>query len=183
MNLTGQIQGMAKDLETGETLITFKTKNNVGDEVNELKGKDLDITVDVKREKRSKDANAYMWQLCTLIADRLNDSKDTIYKQTILETNVFQDLALEDKAVKTFIHVWEHYGLGYQTQILYEEDGHTCIRAYYGSSDYNTKQMSRLISLLEEDAKALGITILSEREKSLLLEEYYKKWEAKTNDK
>ncbi|MFQ8836333.1 MAG: hypothetical protein ACLR8L_00235 [Oscillospiraceae bacterium] len=35
------------------------------------------------------------------------------------------------------------------------------IRAYYGSSRYNAKQMGRIIDLVVEDAKDLGIETLT----------------------
>jgi hypothetical protein len=43
---------------------------------------------------------------------------------------------------------------------------------YYGSSVYDTKQMSDLIDHLIQDCKALDIDAMSERERSLLLEEW-----------
>jgi hypothetical protein len=38
------------------------------------------------------------------------------------------------------------------------------IRAYYGSSTYNTKQMSRLIDAIVEDCKEMDIETLTPRE-------------------
>lgn len=46
--------------------------------------------------------------------------------------------------------------------------------SYHGSSVYDTKQMSRLIDNLIQDAKAVGLETMSERERSLLLTEWGK---------
>lgn len=44
------------------------------------------------------------------------------------------------------------------------------MRAYNGSSSYDTKQMSRLIDYVVQDAKSLDIETMTDRELSLLKE-------------
>ncbi len=60
---------------------------------------------------------------------------------------------------KTLRHAWEMLGTGWITeQVDYMPDGtNVVVRCYYGSSQYNTKQMSRLIDNLVQDCKAVGI--------------------------
>lgn len=53
--------------------------------------------------------------------------------------------------------------------------GYKLVFAYEGSSQYDTLQMSRFIDHLIQDAEALGIDTLSDREKSLLLEDWHEK--------
>ena len=55
-----------------------------------------------------------------------------------------------------------------------EEDagGSVILRAYYGSSTYNRKQMAALIDLVVQDCKQLGIETLTERELSLLCDRW-----------
>lgn len=184
MNITGQLHSITKDLASGELLITFSTKNIVGEEVNELKDKPLAIKVAAQKGKRSNSANAYMWALCEEISKKMVISYIEVYRKGIKDIGLFQDFVLQTKAVSTFNHIWEAYGTGWFTEEVYKlPKDFVVIRAYYGSSEYNTAQMSRLIKLLEEDAKALGITIISEKEKALLLDNYQKKWEEKQNVK
>ena len=45
-------------------------------------------------------------------------------------------------------------------------------RVYKGSSEYDTREMSILIDGIIDEAKALDIEVISEREKSLLLQEW-----------
>ena len=47
--------------------------------------------------------------------------------------------------------------------------GYKKVFAYYGSSKYDTKEMSRLIDNLMQDAEALGL-VVDQREASLLKE-------------
>ena len=49
-------------------------------------------------------------------------------------------------------------------------EGYTNVRNFYGSSAYDKAQMSRLIDLIVQEAKQLGVETLSESEKALLLE-------------
>lgn len=56
----------------------------------------------------------------------------------------------------------------------FAEDGcRVVIRAYYGSSVYDTKRMSRILDAVIQDAKEMGIETLGERELSLLKEEWH----------
>lgn len=57
-------------------------------------------------------------------------------------------------------------GTGWITeQVDFEADGdHVRVRRYYGSSTYNTRQMSRLIDNLVQDCKAVGVETLTPAE-------------------
>lgn len=70
---------------------------------------------------------------------------------------------------------WERLGIGWPTeQIDYEQDGeHIVIRAYYGSSVYSRKQLSRVIDNLIQDAKAVGIETMPPAQ----LESMMREWE------
>lgn len=49
-------------------------------------------------------------------------------------------------------------GLGWQTDTIPSKlEGCTNVVLYYGSSTYDTEQMSRLIDIVVQDCKALGI--------------------------
>lgn len=113
------------------------------------------------RSKRSLNANAYMWVLTDKIASKLRTTKDEVYRKYIREVGVFRDLSINDEAVDTFIKAWGMHGTGWIAEKLdYGEiDGYSTIRAYYGSSVYSTKQMTRLIDMVVEDAVSLGIEV------------------------
>ena len=105
------------------------------------------------REKRSLDANKYAWALLSKLADELNTTKEELYLQKVTLT--------QDEA-KTFRVAWEMLGTGWPTeQVDFDKDGdRVVVRSYYGSSTYNTKQMSRLIDSIVEDAKEIGVETL-----------------------
>jgi hypothetical protein len=68
-------------------------------------------------------------------------------------------------------------GVGWPTeQVDYSPSGReVIIRAYYGSSQYSTRQMSRLIDMAVEDAKDLGIEVLTPMELERMKEEWGKR--------
>lgn len=135
-----------------------------------------DAEIKQHREKRSLDANAMMWSLLDKLADVLHTSKEELYLQKVRESGIFKDFHLTEDEYKTFKVAWEALGTGWPTeQVGYTPDGERLvIRAYYGSSRYNTKQMSRLLDSVVEDCKEQDIEVLTERELSLLKEEWGK---------
>lgn len=121
-----------------------------------------DCEIKEHREKRSLDANAYCWTLLDKLADALRTTKEELYLQKVREVGPFKDFCLTDGEAKTFRHAWEKLGTGWPTEVVdYHRDGdRQVVRAYYGSSTYNSKRMSRLIDSIVEDCKAVGIETL-----------------------
>lgn len=129
--------------------------------------KDHDVRVEIKkwRKKRSLDANAYAWVLIDKIAQATGIPKTEVYRQAIREIGGVSDIvAVPDNAVDKFREGWSKQGIGWQTEILDSKPGFKRIVVYYGSSTYDTKQMSALIDSLVQDAQALGIETLPPHE-------------------
>jgi hypothetical protein len=133
-------------------------------------GKTYTITVKEKKKARSLNANRYLWVMCQQLAEALGTTKLDIYQQAIRDIGVFRQVEINEKAVDTLIHSWKMHGDGWVAdRVDYtENEGFVLVNLYYGSSTYNTKQMSRLIDNVVQDCKALDIETLSERELSLL---------------
>lgn len=122
------------------------------------------------KEKRSKNANSYLWELLGKLQDKLIIPKEDLYKNYIREIGAFDTLAIKNEAVETFVREWNARGLGYQVELITSNDVVTEIAIYYGSSAYNTKQMSNLIELVVEDCKEQEIETKSEEEIRSLIE-------------
>lgn len=113
------------------------------------------------RAKRSLDANAYMWVLCDKIADVINNDKETVYRDAIKHVGVFKDIAIVEDGAESFIDLWTEKGTGYFTETFDSKlDGCKRIRLYYGSHKYDSKEMSRLIDYIVQEAKDLNIETL-----------------------
>lgn len=174
MKIKGKIYGITKDILSGQRLLTVAYEGEIGEEINDLAGKEISVEIKPYRKKRSLNANKYMWELCSQIGEKVELPANEIYRDAITQMNVFKYFMLTQNEASTFKQVWEDKGTGWITdQVDYDEDGdRVVIRAYYGSSTYNTKQMSRLIDWLVEEAKELGITVISEQERTLLIDNW-----------
>lgn len=166
--LSGQIKDLSFDFRTGQANLTLSINEkqetmNMFDELREAEK--LTIKIDKYRKKRSLNANAYFWKLCGDLAEKLSDEKVTytkeeIYLKSIKEIGVYKDFEnLSPSDARTLRHAWEMLGTGWITeQVDFMPDGvNAVVRCYYGSSQYNTKQMSRLIDNIVQDCEAVGI--------------------------
>lgn len=114
------------------------------------------------KEKRSNDANAYCWVLCKKIADVIGNTKEDVYREHIKAVGTFEIMPIKDEAVDRFISIWQDKGYGWLCEVFSKSkiDGYTNVIAYYGSSSYNTKEMSILIDDIIYQAKELDIETL-----------------------
>ena len=105
------------------------------------------------------DANAYCWVLIDKIAQKLGLTKEEVYRNAIREIGGVSELICTQKAaVETLCKSWESRGLGWQTETMPSKlKGCVNVVLYYGSSVYDSRQMSALIDHLVQDAEALGI--------------------------
>lgn len=152
--------------------LTLEVDGDFRETYEDLKDCDCDLRLKRYRHKRSTNANAYCWQLINQIADLINSTAEDVYREAIRRVGVFQDVELTEKAAKTMQHIWHEHGIGWMTEKVDDTENGVLIRFYYGSSVYNTKQMSRLIDDIVTDAKELGIETKTPNELSLLKSEW-----------
>lgn len=128
--------------------------------------KEYILEIKEKKQRRSLDANAYFWTLCGKLAEATRIAKTDIYRSYIKEIGGNSDMVcVQNKAVEAFRSAWESHGMGWVTEVLPSKlEGCTNIICYYGSSTYDTAQMSRLIELAVQDCKENGIETLTPNE-------------------
>ena len=177
LELTGKISGVSFSYETGNPMVTFEMqeKKSALDMVDTLRYYDkLQIKVGKFRNKRSLDANAYCWTLISKLSEKLNVPKSEVYRAAIKEIGGNSDtVCVQDKAVQSLREGWERNGVGWQTETMPSRlDGCTNVILYYGSSTYDTAQMSRLINNIVEECKQQGIETRSAEELGSLLSQW-----------
>lgn len=177
-DLTGKIENVSFDYFSGKTLVTFSLNETYSarEMIDELQNcEKLSIKIDQYKEKRSLDANRYFWKILGDVAEAMRTNKNELYLKYVQECGPYKDFVLTEQEAKTFRHAWSKLGTGWPTeQVDYDEDGNRLIiRAYYGSSVYNTKQMSRLIDLVVQDAKSLGIETMTPAELERLKDDWH----------
>lgn len=175
--LTGRIANVSVDYFSGKPLVTFQLneQQNAKDMVDDLKGEEkLTLKVGKFTKKRTLDANAYCWTLISKLAEKLNIPKEDIYRNAIKEIGGNSDVVcVQEKAVNSLCDAWHKNGIGWQTDTMPSKiAGCTNVILYYGSSTYDTAQMSRLINNIVEDCKTLGIETKSKEELDSLLSQW-----------
>ena len=143
-------------------------------------GNEYDI--EPHKEKRSLSANAYFWVIADKIAQAIRSDKMAVYRDLIKRVGVFDTLAFpaingdEEKAIEAmnrFKANWTKHGDGFLTRTIDKDK--RIVEAYYGSSRYNTAEMSRLIDEAIKDAKELGIETKPQWEIDAMLKEWGEK--------
>lgn len=133
--------------------------------------KEYTLEIKEKKKKRSLDANAYFWTLAHKIAGKSGVEVTAVYRSYIKEIggNCTTVCVLE-KAADDFCRAWQSNGIGWLIEQMPSKlDGCVNVICYYGSSTYDTIQMSRLIGLAIQDCKEYGIEYLTPRELGELL--------------
>lgn len=120
--------------------------------------------VEVKHKKRSKNANAYFWELLQQLCEEMNIDVISEYKNRVKELGIFRQWEIDNKNAPTFIKVWENNGIAWFCEVVEEIEGKCIINAYYGSSSFSSKQMTRLIDNLVQDCRSVGIKTLEDYE-------------------
>lgn len=161
----------------GTQNITVTVTADLAEVFDELKGKDIDLEIKRVSKKRSLDANAYCWVLIDKIAERTGIKKTEVYRNAIREIGgVSTTVCVLDQAVEKLREGWQKNGIGWQTETIKSKvPGCTNVILYYGSSAYDSRQMSQLIDSLIQDAEALGIPTITEEQAQRMLGKWTEK--------
>lgn len=136
-------------------------------------GKVYEADLKEHRKKRSLDANAYAWTLLGKLANKVGLPKEEVYREIIKDVGGnYEVLPIRNDAVDKWISNWQQKGIGWVCDILGESklDGYTNVITYYGSSTYDSLQMSKLINLIVEECKQQGIETMTPAELALLMD-------------
>lgn len=130
---------------------------------------EAEYTVSVKRrkKKRSLDANAYMWVLLKELAFKVENSPIELYKYYVRGFGQYYVIPVREDALEAFSKVWSSHGIAWFVDDIgpcRRTPGYHNLKAYYGTSEYDTKSMSRLIDEVVLDCKAQGIETMSKKE-------------------
>lgn len=172
--MKGKLIALSVDPETRRQRVTIELDGDFGETFDTLHRKPVDVTVKPYRRKRSLDANAYAWVLLDKLAAAMGITREEIYREAIRHIGgVSVQMCLQSKAVDAFCQNWTSRGLGWQCEKFASKlPGCVNVTAFFGSSVYNTKQMSDLINQLIEDCRSLGIETKSPEELVSLLDEW-----------
>lgn len=144
----------------GECALTVILPNSFMNCYDKYKEKDLNIKLSQYRKNRSKDSNRYFWELCGQLSAKIQIPPREIYRLLVKEVGGnYEVTPIKNEAVDAWVQIWENRGIGWVCDVLGNSkiEGYTNVINYYGSSEYNTAQMSRLIDLIVQECKNNGI--------------------------
>lgn len=129
-------------------------------------GKIYNLFLKLKTKSRSLDANAYFWVLVGKLAAALRVKPDEIYRQYVPDVgDNFELVPIKEEHIEDWDRMWCAGHTGRITDYHY-------IRCYFGQSDYDTAQMSRLIDMVVQDCKEQGVETMTPQELQRLVEEW-----------
>lgn len=175
--MTGKIEGVSFSYLSGKPMVILELneKQTALEMVNALQGADkISVKVDKFRKKRSLDANAYCWVLIGKIAEKTGISPQDVYRAAVKDVGGNYEVAcVKTEAVESLCRVWGWNGIGWQVDTSPSKlEGCTNVILYYGSSTYDSAQMSRLINIIVQDCEQLGIETKSAEEIQSLLKSW-----------
>ncbi len=170
MEFRGHIVDISRDWKTGRFRVTFESMEDISKQLESITDKLLTITAKLFRNKRSRDANSYSWVLMQRIAETIKSDKWSVYLDMLGRYGVFTHIIVRPGVVDRVVSEWRTVkNLGEVTV-----SGQTGIQlqCYFGSSTYDTKEMSVFIEGIVSECHELGIETATPEE----LDRMKKEW-------
>lgn len=156
----GRLVNASVGIQSGKPQITLETDETIsGDILDEIAKGDISIEIKPYRAKRSLDANAYCWVLLDKLSATLKIPKTEIYRILIRDIGGNSEvICVMESAADKLCDGWMRNGIGWQTERFPSKlPGCVNVILYYGSSTYDSAQMSALIDRIVEECKLQNI--------------------------
>lgn len=171
MECNGKLKSISRDWITKKWELTFETNEDITGSIGKIKDKPLTIIAKLYRNRRSLDANAYAWVLMQKIAEAIHSDKWSVYlmmlerysrafTHIIVRPDVADRVKAEWRTVKDLGPITVNGQSGIQLQ------------CYFGSSTFDSKEMSVFIDGLVAECKQMDIETLPPAE----IERMQKEW-------
>ena len=157
MKWTGKVVSVSRDWQSGQLQITFTVNERQAEiEIDNIKDLPLlSIEANKYRKKRSLEANALLWACLGEIAAALHTDKWEVYLLMLKRYGKYTYICVKPNMVEAVKSYWrECEDIGPITINGAEAEQLLC---YFGSSTYNTKEMSVLIDGVISEMKEIGL--------------------------
>lgn len=175
----GKIVGLSMDFETRKWQVTFSIDDpSALESLDKLKVCER-LSVHAIRDspKRSLNANAYLWVLCSKMASVLKTSKEEVYEEMLQSYGTFyhDDDGYITVTVKTNVDMTKVGGHWRHFNTTGDFSSYLMIK---GSSQYTVSEMSALLDGTITEAKSLGIDTATDSEIERMLEQWGKQYQS-----
>ena len=152
---------------TGKQRVTIEVDGDLRPDYEKLR--ETDVSVDLKKfhKKRSLDQNAYAWKLIGDLAAVLRVSPEDVYRNAIRDIGGNYEITpIRNDALESWKRIWQSHGIGWVCEEIGASklDGYTNVRNFFGSSTYDSAQMSRLLDVIIRECKEQGVEHLTPME-------------------
>lgn len=131
--------------------------------LSKYEGKEVEIKLSSPTKKRSLDSNAYLWVLCTKLAEVLHSSKDEIYEDFIQKyAPYYEDEDEKPITITVASHVDMSKIEGHWKYLRESENGK--FKAYLmlkGSSQFDNREMKHFLDRVIEECEDQDIDVMT----------------------
>ena len=163
MKTRGRLTGIQVPFRAEHPVISFEVQAEPED-LEKYSDIDLDISFSKHRNRRSIDANAFLWACLGEIARAINSDTWSIYLYMLERYGKFTHILVKPEAVEQVRQVWR------ETKIVGEKNGMIQMLCFFGSSTYNTKEFSQLLDGVVSEMKGMHLETPPDEEMKQLLE-------------
>lgn len=152
-------------------MISLFVDEDLQEDAEKLRDKQLLIELKKYNEKRSLTANAYFWALCGEIAKALGSTKDVIYILMLKDYGVFNTVEVSCEALPILSN---YFRLVEEDYTFYTDEGKrfSGVRCYKGSHEYDSAEMAALINGTVQQARDLGLSTYPQEVVDRLVEDW-----------
>ena len=168
---------LTPDLTPEVTLTLADSRQVVAQRVAEWQGvltsgKQLTVEIKQHRQRRSLDANAYLWVLLGKMATVLQTDKDAVYIEMLSRYGVYTHVVVKPQVAERVKQEWRTVReLG---EVTVNGKVGIQLQCYFGSSSYTSAEMATLIDGVISECKDMGIETATPAELARMMGEWGK---------
>ena len=152
-----KIKGKIKGIQVGTDLkpeIVIGT-NKIGENIEKLKDKELEIELKEYKNQRSLNANSYYWSLMNILKDILGLPINELHLKMLEDYGQGTYIKVDRQAKEIIEKTVKYY------KLLEETEEYAEYLVLLGSSEMNTKQFSNLLNGVIQECENVGIPTLN----------------------
>ena len=154
MKFIGKFVNASKDIN-GKWLITFTIEDGSIEVIDTIKDKLLTINAVIHNEKRSKNANALLWECIGKIARAKKQDKWLVYLDILKHYGISSYVCVKPEAVDSLRKIWREIEVIGDLEINGKKA--TQCLCYYGSSTYNVQEFNDLLNCVFAEMDGMGL--------------------------
>lgn len=180
--MKGKLLELARNYKSGDWIASFSVQSDdIAKIYQDLENQEVDIEIKKYRKKRSKNANALLWECLGKMAAALQTDAWTLYLHMLKRYGQYTYIVARERAVEAIKAQWR------EVEVVGEIDIHgeksVQLLCFYGSHTYDTKEFARLLDGVISEMKEIGLPTPESEEIERLLKEWERGRQGRTEAK